>query len=262
MKKTIIVAGSIFCLLLAVLANSVVATNNPITIEDDDHDVMDAMSMSGTAIARGIHADNIDITKITYYREDKTVTLTMQVKRQIENIGNIDDLEKIFDQRVEIAAYTLILTTTNNTYLLTYTNNVCNMPSGTNGEYENIDLPTTGNTLTVSFDLEYDEERAISIDALNTYSKMPSFAGAEDMSMSELMALMARCTQLMDESTGDIIDTFSSNASTKNNNSSSAEDQDNAIHISQIGLFYLAIIIISCIGVGTVGIIIFRNRSK
>lgn len=255
MNKTLII-GTIACILLITPTVSVLAGNTQL-FTDDKNDVMDAMSMTETDIARGTHADNIDIREITYHREGKTVTLTMRVKGEIENIGNIGDLEKIFGQRVEVTAYTLILSTTNDTYLITYTNNICNMPYGTNGTYENIDLPTTGNTLTISFDLTYDNENVTSIEALNTYSKMPSFAGAENMSMSELMALTSLCKQYMDEFATDITDNYNSEIDDEHNNDESNDKTESSSNANLI-YFFGVIITISIVGIAIVIYIVRR----
>ena len=116
--KTIIVATVI----LMLLTNSPFAIiNDPIEeITDPCNDVIE-MSFYGDNITYTDEKPNLDIKKITYCKEDQSsnVTITLEVKGEIENENDID-LYNYSNSSGKVTAYLTYLETTNNTYEISY----------------------------------------------------------------------------------------------------------------------------------------------
>ena len=148
-EKVLIPAMTICCLLIVSSIN-VAAAEETKTITDSEDDVMDAIT------GEVIDYQNIDIKELTYEREGINVTLTMTVKGEIENLGDLEEPTGLED----IVTYALTLTTSFDTYLIYYVNNYCVLQTS----YDDLnitDFSIVGsrlNTLEINFNINNTDE--------------------------------------------------------------------------------------------------------
>lgn len=172
MMKKIFIVGLIVCSFFVVSISSVTAIKETRTIEDPSGDVFDYLSNEFVTYSPNIDVDNIDITKITYSRQDKFVTLTLQVKGNIENKGNISDLES---DVADIVAYTLLIYSVNDSYTINYVNKICQIKYESQEETKNVtalNFPVSKNILTINFNLLNDNELYDTIYSEASYYKV------------------------------------------------------------------------------------------
>ena len=269
MKKLLIIE-IITCVLLIAPTVSVFAGNTQ-SFPDEKNDVMDEWEQK-----QSHRYDYIDITEITFSRNGQTVTLTLTVDDNIVNKGNFSILPYIYGYestaesttyKTDVAAYGIVLTTSNDSYSIIYVNNICNIPQ-TDCTYKKIDLPTIGNTLTVSFDLIHNNETCKSIEATTTYTKTPDLSKYKEMNeseasnidWSEIMALQSQFKSLSDNAYGDIIDNYDNGYNNENNINNNKANNDKTESSSDINLIYFfgVIITISIVGIAIVIYIIKR----
>ena len=113
------------------------------TIEDAEDDVID---FEGELT----NYPNIDIKELTYTKEGKKITLTMEVYGVIENLGNLTPSG-------DMVTYSLILTTSYDQYNIMYVNNFCILLSS-QGEENITDFSVTESILEVNFNLNNTDE--------------------------------------------------------------------------------------------------------
>jgi len=143
-EKVLILAMAICCLLIISSINVAAAEK---TIIDSEDDVMDAIT------GEIIDYPNIDIKELTYDREGINVTLTMTVKGEIENLGDLEEPTGLED----IITYALTLTTSFDTYLIYYVNNYCALQTS----YDDLnitDFSIVGSTLEINFNINNTDE--------------------------------------------------------------------------------------------------------
>ena len=146
-EKVLILAMTICCLLIVSSINVAAAEK---TIIDSEDDVMDAIT------GEIIDYQNIDIKELTYEREGINVTLTMTVKGEIENLGDLEEPTGLED----IVTYALTLTTSFDTYLIYYVNNYCVLQTS----YDDLNITdfsivgSTLNTLEINFNINNTDE--------------------------------------------------------------------------------------------------------
>ena len=146
-EKVLILAMAICCLLIISSINVAAAEK---TIIDSEDDVMDAIT------GEIIDYPNIDIKELTYDREGINVTLTMTVKGEIENLGDLEEPTGLED----IITYALTLTTSFDTYLIYYVNNYCALQTS----YDELNITdfsivgSTLNTLEINFNINNTDE--------------------------------------------------------------------------------------------------------
>ena len=182
-KKTLI-ASLILCSFLVASVSTVIAAD--VTLTDSIGDVIDAFTYEEVTSSQNIDIDNIDIVEVTYSRQGKTITLAMEVKGEIEDRGDINDVEA--EDNVDVVIYALYLYTSENSYYVFYVNNECQLTNDT----KNItvsDFSAQGSTLTVTFDALNDDEIYDSIEASASYSKMPDLSDIDNLSESDYEAL-------------------------------------------------------------------------
>ena len=147
-----------------------------------------------------IDIDNLDIVKATYEREDKAVTLTLEVKGEIEDRGNIEDLEYASeDLSINTVGYGFDLITSSETYSILYANKVCQLTDSTTAESVNIsesDWSVVDATLTVSFTLNDADETYDSLSVTSTFMKLdwssiPTDTDEDDLDDLDLDELFA-----------------------------------------------------------------------
>ena len=137
----ILILAMVIGSLLIISTASVTAVDK--TIEDAEDDVID---FEGELTS----FPNIDIKELTYTKEGKKVTLTIEVYGAIENLGNLTGLS-------DMVTYSLILTTSYDLYTVIYVNNLCILYSSQ--VEENItDFSVTESILEVNFNLNNTDE--------------------------------------------------------------------------------------------------------
>jgi len=119
-----------------------------------------------------IDIDNLDIVKATYEREDKAVTLTLEVKGEIEDRGDIDQLSGE-DYNVDVVGYVFALETSIDQYSITYVNEKCQLLYFSTYETVNLtDFSVADDTLTVNFELTNSSETYTNLSIQTTYTKI------------------------------------------------------------------------------------------
>ena len=157
-EKVLIPAMAICCLLIISSINVAAAEK---TIIDSEDDVMDAIT------GEIIDYPNIDIKELTYDREGINVTLTMTVKGEIENLGDLEEPTGLED----IITYALTLTTSFDTYLIYYVNNYCALQTS----YDELNITdfsivgSTLNTLEINFNINNTDETYVSLAGESMY---------------------------------------------------------------------------------------------
>jgi len=126
------------------------------TIVDGIDDVIDLSTQEIVTEHPDIDVENIDITKITYNRMDKNVSVVLNVVGLIEDRGNISDFTRGMSFDIDAVGYFLLLATSSEVYQIIYANKVCQMIYMSSSETVNLsddDFSVSNDTLTVSFEL-------------------------------------------------------------------------------------------------------------
>jgi len=146
------------CSLLIVSMTPVGAADETRTISDAEDDVIDAIT------GETYDYQNIDITELKYEREGINVTLTITVKGEIENLGDLEDPTTLED----IVTYVLILITSFDMYYIMYVNNYCVLQ--TSYDQENItDFSVDGSVLKINFNINNTDETYDSLTGDSAY---------------------------------------------------------------------------------------------
>ena len=141
-KKALVIGLVVYFIILASIA-TVSAIDEFEEYTDEEDDVINYLG------EENISRPNIDIINVEYSRIGKNVKITLTVKGNIQNAGDIDNPEK-FPQ----ISYSVILATDTNEYDIIYINKVVN---STYNE-EDISYDVDGSDLELSFSLYSDEE--------------------------------------------------------------------------------------------------------
>jgi PKD repeat protein len=170
MIKRILIPSLILCSFLIASVSTVVAADK--ILNDSEDDVLDFLTGENVSSSPNIDVSSIDITEITYSRQNKEITLTLEVKgEEIENRGAISDLDA--EGNVDVVAYILSLYTSNDYYIIYYVNNECQITYDSTSETEDIsDFSVDGSVLTVSFDILSSDETYDAIYAEASYYKI------------------------------------------------------------------------------------------
>jgi len=213
--------------LLAALCFPIAAIDENQTITDSLGDVIDLNKEDIVTDHPDIDVEDIDIERITYFRSDTSVELTLKVDGNIGNRGTEDDFiwfgfdtggfedESDFDfnnLNLDTIAYTFILLTSDNEYSLLYINQSCKLINST---FETInisedDLSVDGDTLTIEFELDTSDETYESISVQAQYMKLKfnleDLDQLDDEDIDELEDMM---TILTDEAPNQPLQAFS-----------------------------------------------------
>ena len=157
-RDKIVIFMFLICCFFPLAMNQIAAADAPIIIEDVENDVMDISGQLSSA------KPNIDITEITYTKDGRKATLTVSVKGTIENRGDIDEILEGEDFDIDIVSYTFSLVTSNETYYVTYVNEICNISHGYVA-WDSDNYSVAGDTLTVFFNLRDETETYEALDA-------------------------------------------------------------------------------------------------
>jgi PKD repeat protein len=167
---SIVVSG-----LFALLPQSTVAIDESEVITDPANDVytfegFDMSSTGGTDYVtehEDIDVKNIDIREVRYNRQDKSVVLRLKVEGEIEDRGQLFDINSMDDITLEVnnVAYEIAIQTTDNDqyydYAVTYTNQTCQV---TNPDFNIVNLSDDDfyienkDTLVITFELDTADE--------------------------------------------------------------------------------------------------------
>ena len=161
-------------ILVIAVSSLLIMSNAPVAAADETKTIIDAEDDVVDYITGETSSDypNVDITRLTYVKEGKSVTFTMQVKGEIENFGDINN-------PVNLILYGFTLITSADTYMIIYINELCTLDSSLVSE--NITSYTVdGSTLEVRFNVNDSEETYESIIANTILTKIG--ATEEDIS--------------------------------------------------------------------------------
>ncbi len=167
------------------------------TITDTIEDVSSVDYYTGETVVITSHPEidvkNLDITQVTYTQNGAQVSLTLNVRGNIENRGSIIDLysEDIFDS-LNFVEYDFQLITSEGEYMVSYSN----LTGQLNNGLDTINLTTSdftveGDTLTIRFSLISAEEIYEELSVTSMFMKV-NFTGG-DLDPSGLVYLSDIC---------------------------------------------------------------------
>jgi chitodextrinase len=147
------------------------------TITDGTGDVSSVDYLTGdTSVVTSspyINVDNLDLIKATYTQQGTQATLSLQVKGNIEDRGNMMDLNNINNlTTLDYVDYTFQLITSEQDYQITYSNKSGQLAYG--DEQINLtssDFSVVGNTLTIFFTLASASETYTNLSVTSTFIK-------------------------------------------------------------------------------------------
>jgi PKD repeat protein len=168
------------------------------TISDGTGDVVD---FEGEVISEhsAIDVENIDITQATYVREDAQVTVTLEVAGEIEDRGDILDINFGGESlNIDTVGYSVMLETSEELYSITYANQECQIT------YSNLDtinltsddFSAEGNTLEISFTLETTNETYVNMSVFTQYTKFDFENYDEETPEEELLEMFVLLTDI------------------------------------------------------------------
>jgi hypothetical protein len=119
-----------------------------------------------------ITVDNLDIIKATFTQQGIQATVSLQVKGNIENRGEILDLSSYDILNIDAVEYGFQLTTSTEDYTISYSNQTGQLTKG----YEQINLTSSdfsvvGDTLTITFQLVSADETYDDLSVTSTFIK-------------------------------------------------------------------------------------------
>jgi hypothetical protein len=160
MKKKALLIGLIAYFIILSSTFTVSAIDEYEEYTDDEDDVMDILGETG-------NRPNIDITNVKYSRNGLNVKITLTVKGNIQNAGDINNIEEF-----PMVLYNILLATDTNDYDIYYINKIVNLSSGD----EDVSYDVDGSDLEISFQLESAEEVYDSMIIFTTdFSSMTEF---------------------------------------------------------------------------------------
>lgn len=262
--KKILILSLIVCSLLFIAVDSAIAADR--TITDEKGDVVGYNSESEEeeiTSSEFVDAANLDIIEMTYTKAGKSVTLTLKVDGEIEDRGNLDDIEYLFvgDREIDLICYTLSLATSEEEYLLIYVNKNCNISYGTSEESEALETYSINNedTLSVTFDLLSEEETYDYMMSTILYTKFPDLSGFGDPTDPDFDWSDIDLSDFYFEELGDeAIDEGDENGGTNGDTNDNGGQSDSSGSLDSGLLIFVAIIAI--IVIAGVAIVVFIIR--
>ena len=180
MMKKILIPVLIACSLFVVSMSSVLAADETETITDDEDYVIDWLSETEEDMFVS-NKPNIDIVKVIYERQDDVITLTLTVKGEIEDRGDIDAIGGEAIEDIDYVSYVFALYMSEAEYGIYYVNGRCQLgyylPSDDEPSLENIsenDFSVDGSNLTISFALKNTSETYESMEVVTEEAKLSS----------------------------------------------------------------------------------------
>ena len=154
---------SIVGILFVGTLSSVVADDEEYILEDDQDDVL-AMDITNEDWNTTDEKPNIDIKQLTYTKTDGSTdaTVILEVYGAIEDRGSLD--ENDIDAMFNSVTYVVTIETSEESYQLTYVNQICQLTYGSSYDTVNVtDFTKSGGTLTIHFDLMASSETYVSL---------------------------------------------------------------------------------------------------
>lgn len=159
-KKIILILAAFF--MISLYLTPVLLADDTYVVTDNADDVFfgaDLTSMED-ALDTTSEKPNVDVIKLTYNRADQSsqVSVSLEVKGVIEDRDDLSDAN--FNDSFlsgSMINYIIWIETTENSYEITYINKNCTV------NYEENDYEVSGNTLTVTFDLDDSSETYVSM---------------------------------------------------------------------------------------------------
>jgi hypothetical protein len=213
--------------LIAAFIPAVGAIDENQTITDSLGDVIDLNKEDIVEDHPDIEVKDIDIKRLTYFRSDKSVEITLEVDGNIGDRGTEDDFiwfgfdsgilddESDFDfnnLNLDTIAYTFILLTSDDEYSILYINQSCRL---INSSYEAInisknDFSVNGDTLTINIELGTTDETYESISVQAQYMKLKiDFSDLDQIDDENIQDLEDMMTILTDEAPNQPLQAFS-----------------------------------------------------
>ena len=148
-----------------------------VTISDGMNDVstLDYLTGENKVVTShpDIDVDNLDLVQATYTQSGTQVTVSLQVKGNIENRGKIMDLDSLDNYAFNTVEYGIQIITSEQDYTVSYSNQTGQLIIG-GSEPINLtssDFSVVGETLTISFELTSAEETYENLSATSAYIK-------------------------------------------------------------------------------------------
>lgn len=165
MKKKALIIGLVVYLIVLASTVTVSAIDEFEEYTDEENDVLDMLS------EENVSRPNIDIINVEYSRIGKNVKITLTVKGNIQNAGDIEDFENF-----PMIYYNVLLATDSNEYDIIYINKVVNLSNNA----EDVSYDIDGSDLELSFSLDSNEEVYDSLIILTAeFSSMTEFYADE-----------------------------------------------------------------------------------
>jgi len=225
MKKIkLLIPAVVIISILAALFSPVAAIDENETINDSTGDVIDLNKEDVITEHPDINVDDIDIVRLTYNREDTSATLTLKVQGNIGNRGaegdfiwfgfdpNIPEDETSFNLNLDTIAYTFVLETSADLYSILYINQSCRLINESFYEPVNIsddDFSVSGDTLTITFELDSSDETYESVSVQAQYMKLQIDFSNWDEDTTDIDSLEEMMTLLTDEAPNQPLQTLS-----------------------------------------------------
>jgi len=166
--RKIIISAAILTLLLSVIASSVSAQTTEIVSDPEDDVIIISEDVFGDGTDEDITFErtsdkpNIDITKLTYIREDTGTQVTL--KLEVNTDGVIEDRNDLEDVDPDattftgtVITYAMTLETSDGYYEIEYIAGNCTL------NYEEIAATKADNELSITFDLEATTETFVAL---------------------------------------------------------------------------------------------------
>jgi len=154
---------SIVSILFVGTLSSVVADDEEYILEDDQDDVL-AMDITNEDYNTTDEKPNIDIKQLTYSKTDGSTdaTVILEVFGTIEDRGSLD--ENDIDAMFNSVTYVITVETSEESYQVTYVNQICQLTYSSTYDIINItDYTKSGGTLTIHLDLMTSDETYVSL---------------------------------------------------------------------------------------------------
>lgn len=191
MKKKALIIGLVVYFIVLASTATVSAIDEFEEYTDDENDVLDMISEGN------VSRPNIDIINVEYSRIGKNVKITLTVKGNIQNAGNIEDFENF-----PMIYYNVLLATDTNEYDIIYINKVVNLSNNA----EDVSYDIDGSDLELSFTLDSDEEVYDSLIILTAeFSSMTEFY-ADEFTSEEIQTFDVDAGGPYEGSVGEIIE--------------------------------------------------------
>jgi PKD repeat protein len=169
MITAILVSSLILAATLSVKAADLTVTD-PV---GDVASVDPSYNTSGVVHSPYVTVANLDITEVTFTKNAGTATVSLFVSGAIEDRGTMEDLQ-LDNPTVNVIGYTMTLTSSDESYSVTYVNQSCQLmySNYTTVNLTDSQFSTNGQELTITFSLISPDEQNFTLEAQVMFIKM------------------------------------------------------------------------------------------